>query len=413
MKKFLLFLGFFFPFFVSAEIPEHVQKVSDKFAYLQELSRRPFCEDTFHVVDVGLLAERLQLWKNHLPKIKPYYAVKTNNDKVITSVLSTLGTGFDCASEDEIEEILNLGVDPSRIIFAHPRKPVSSILYAKNRGIDLFTFDSLEEMDKLSELYPEARLLLRIKTDDSKSANPLSRKFGATLRESLQILDAGLSRKVNIVGVAFHVGSNCLDPDSYLKALFDAAHLFLYSKNRWDTAFSLLDLGGGWPGTHDEIFIEIADCINDFLEAHFDPDVQLIAEPGRYFAAQTTTLCMRIIGKKESEEDTMSYYLSNGVYGFFLNSLYYAHDANQILTEGWKFRPLQERSTSSLYPSLLWGATCDSQDRILEDILLPEMESGDFLVVENLGAYTRSLQTSFNGITLSKPYYIYETPMGR
>jgi len=53
--------------------------------------------------------------------------VKCNYDPVLLQTLAALGTGFDCASKQEIVTILNLGVDPSRIIYANPCKQNSHI----------------------------------------------------------------------------------------------------------------------------------------------------------------------------------------------------------------------------------------------------------------------------------------------
>jgi ornithine decarboxylase len=363
--------------------------VTDKFAFLRDLSQNT-SEDTFHVVDVGVLADRLSLWQQHLPDVFPHYAVKSNNDPVIAAVLAHLGTGFDCASEKEIEQILALGVHPSKIIYAHPRKPNSSILYAKKYGIDLMTFDSVEELEKMERLHPEASFLLRIKTDDSHSVVQLSNKFGASLEESYEILAAGLSRGAPIVGIAFHVGCNCVHLDSYQKAILDAAELFRYCKNGWGTELTILDLGGGWPGTDDTSFIQIAQIVDKLIHTHFPPQTRFIAEPGRYFAVKTTTLAMKVIGKKHLKQDNkIAYYLSNGVFGFFMSSLYYEYNYAKILTDGWII-------------------TCDSGDKIFDGMSIPEIETGDFLTVENLGAYAKSLETCFNGITPSKPYYICE-----
>lgn len=384
----------------------------DKFDLIEELCKDPSIEDTFHIVDIGVLAERFAFWQQQLPNVTPYYAVKTNNDKVIASVLGSLGAGFDCASKNEIVEIISLGIDPSRIIFAHPRKTLSAIAYAKEQGVDLLTIDSIEELDKLLELYPEANILLRIKTDDSLSSSQLSQKFGATLEEAYEILDSGFSRNARIIGIAFHVGSNCLHLGSYRKALADASHLFQYSREQWGKELSLLDLGGGWPGTDDPSFIKIAGLIQSLLPAYFSPQTKFIAEPGRFFAARTTTLVMKVLGKKKlPEENKIAYYLSNGVFGFFISSLYYDYNKEKILSEGWVFTHLASRLCAApLHPTLLWGPTCDSGDKIIDEILLPEMQTGDFLAVENMGAYTYSLETSFNGIPLSKPYYIITAP---
>lgn len=391
-------------------VKDHLHIVKNKYDFINDLCSSPNCEDSFHIVDVGIIADRFSLWQENLPSIVPYYAVKTNNDYIMTSVLASLGVGFDCASKNEIEQIKSHGIDPSRIIFAHPRKPASAIHYAKETGVNLLTFDSIEELHKLLKLYPEANLVLRIKTDDAMSVSPLSQKFGATLSESYKILDEGFSNGAQIIGIAFHVGSNCTHLESYQKAILDAADLFQYSYERWNKKLSLLDLGGGWPGTDDQSFIKIAQLVNELLPIYFPKETKYIAEPGRFFASQTTTLIMKVLGKKKLEEENkIQYYLTNGAFGFFISSIYFNHNQEKISTEGWVFKPLSKKNQSNhLFQTLLWGPTCDSEDKIVDGILLPEMEADDFLAVENAGSYTKSLETAFNGIPLSKPHYICE-----
>jgi ornithine decarboxylase len=43
--------------------------------------------------------------------------------------LESLGCSFDCASKGEIELVLGLGVDASRIIYANPCKQISALKY--------------------------------------------------------------------------------------------------------------------------------------------------------------------------------------------------------------------------------------------------------------------------------------------
>jgi ornithine decarboxylase len=123
---------------------------------------------------------------------------------------------------------------------------------------------------------------------------------------------------------------------------------------------------------------------------------------------------MKVLGKKKWPiENKIAYYLSNGVFGFFISSLYYEYNLEKILSEGWIISPLQRNyHPATLYYSILWGPTCDSGDKILEGIFLPEIQTGDFIAIENIGAYSKSLETSFNGIPCSKPYYIV-TPFDR
>ena len=379
-------------------------EVSDHLQFAQEIIEGIESPDSFHIVDLSKLDERLLYWKRHLPSVVPYYAVKTNHDPMIVGTLAELGTGFDCASTGEIDQVLQLGVDPSRIIFAHPRKPNKAIAHSAEVAVDKMVFDSIEELDKMLKLAPNGKFLLRITTNDQYSSTPLSRKFGASLEEAYPILDDAFEKNANVVGIAFHVGSNCTYAPSYQKAIEDAALLFQYAKEKWGKELTLLDIGGGWPGINDEAFTKIAKVVEKTLKENIEPNVTVIAEPGRYFATQTTTAFVKIHGKS-SKENQIHYYLSNGVFGMFIGSLYYRYDAKKLAKEGWEFKPLYN-TRRKLIKSVLWGPTCDSGDRILEDLYLPEMETGEYLYSKNTGAYTYSVQTRFNQIPPSKPYYI-------
>ncbi|OCH83545.1 hypothetical protein OBBRIDRAFT_840446 [Obba rivulosa] len=83
-------------------------------------SERADVEETFFVADLSYAYGQHERWQKYLPGIEPFYAVKCNPDPYVLRLLAALGTGFDCASNGEISQVLRLGVDPSRIIYAHP-----------------------------------------------------------------------------------------------------------------------------------------------------------------------------------------------------------------------------------------------------------------------------------------------------
>lgn len=71
-------------------------------------------------------------------------AVKTNDDSVFLSLLANLGTGFDCASKKEIQQILELGVKPDDVIFANTCKQMSHLKLLSYRPLNyLFIIDML------------------------------------------------------------------------------------------------------------------------------------------------------------------------------------------------------------------------------------------------------------------------------
>lgn len=176
-------------------------------------------EEPFFVVNVGAILNQHKNWLMKLPRIKPYYAVKCNPEKIMLEVLAALGLGFDCASKGEIDKVMSMGIAPERIIYANPTKTKSYIRHAKSCGVDLFTFDGEFELRKMAELYPESRLVLRIKVDDSQSLCKFSSKFGASIEDSFGLLKTAKMLNLNVVGVSFHVGSGCQAAYLFEKAI--------------------------------------------------------------------------------------------------------------------------------------------------------------------------------------------------
>lgn len=75
----------------------------------------------------------------------------------VLRVLAALGTGFDCASKNEMESVLDIGVPRSRIIFAHTSKPISHLKYARSNGVQTMTFDNAIELYKIKATAPDAK----------------------------------------------------------------------------------------------------------------------------------------------------------------------------------------------------------------------------------------------------------------
>ena len=127
-------------------------------------------EDAFFLCDLGTVIRQHEDWSRLCPGISPFYAVKCNNDPAILQTLALLGTGFDCASRAEIEQVLQMGVSPERIIFANPCKIKSHVMFAKQNKVAMMTFDDEHELEKIKKIYPEAKLVLRILPPPTKAS---------------------------------------------------------------------------------------------------------------------------------------------------------------------------------------------------------------------------------------------------
>lgn len=349
-------------------------------------------EEAFYIMDIGKIYRQVQAWSEHLPEITPYYAVKCNPNELILKILASLDVNFDCASKNEIASVVSVTEDPSRIIFANPCKMSNQIKYARANDVDLMTFDSDHELYKIKLYHPYSDLVLRIKVDDSNSLCKFGCKFGVELSNVKQLLEIAKTLSLNVVGISFHVGSGCKNPGQFRSAIMDAKKCFDIAEEL-GMNFNLLDIGGGFE---DDTFEGTARVVRDAIkEASFEDDVRFIAEPGRFFASSSHTLVVNVIGKKditdpETGEKMFIYYLNDGMYGSF-NCVHFDH-AKPIIC------PFNERN-GKLYKSKIFGPTCDSMDKIADEVLLPELAIGEWCYIENFGAYTCAAASTFNGFT--------------
>ncbi len=350
-------------------------------------------------------------------------AVKCNPDPQVLRLLSELGTGFDCASKQEIQQVLDMGVNPTRIIYAQPCKTNSYIRYAAQRGVKQMTFDNAEELYKIKQHFPTAELYLRILTDDSASLCRLSLKFGASITDTGALLRLAKELNLSVVGVSFHVGSGATDPRSFVRAIEDARFVFDQAAN---AGFHLhtLDIGGGFGN---DTFDVMAAVISQALDDHFPPHVRVIGEPGRYYVSHAFRLACHVIARRTLEDPVTgvrSYmlYVNDGVYGNFSSIMFdHQHPVPKILHSGdrfWYDHDLAEHDTQQPTQYSVWGPTCDGIDCIAATCTLPILlEVGDWLYFEDMGgellhpdahashmtdqclAYTMCSATRFNGFT--------------
>ncbi|MCJ1412988.1 hypothetical protein MMC19_007089 [Ptychographa xylographoides] len=417
----------------------------------------PGQEDAFFVADLGEVYRQHMRWKRNLPRVTPHYAIKCNPDPKIVQLLASLGAGFDCASKAEMELVLNLGVDPSHIIYAQPCKAKSYIRWAATQGVQQMTFDNTDELHKIHDLFPSAELYLRILTDDSSSLCRLSQKFGTALATTSSLLALAKSLRLNVVGVSFHVGSGASDPTAFLQAIQDAHFVFAQAA---EIGYQLhtLDIGGGFSS---DTFDSMTGIVREALDEYFPDDIRIIAEPGRYYVASAFSLACNIIARREikdpmTNEASFMLYLNDGVYGNFSNIIFdhqqpvphilpsddsveVAESRRTSFSAASKIRKqsiadqIRRQSVTSLtnvrrtsiieiegrrpsivdgprklsdvprHPTIysLWGPTCDGIDLITARCTFPlvqrPLEVGDWLIFDDMGAYTRCSATRFNG----------------
>jgi diaminopimelate decarboxylase len=363
-------------------------------------------DDAYYIIDLGEIVKAHNRWNTCLPAVKPYYAMKCNPNPIIIELLSELGLSFDCASKTEIQHILDVtGGDASRIIFAHPCKYVSHLVYARDHNVNMMTFDCEEELYKISNNHCNANILLRLAVDDSHSLCKFNIKFGCPPENVRKLIKVASDLNLNLVGFSFHVGSGCKSADTYYDALRLCRNAMTVSQE-YGYNISIIDIGGGFVAHNDDksdiSFEDTADKINEGIIDYFGEEtgISFIAEPGRFFVQKSHTLVVCIIGKKKSS-DGFIYYINDGIYGSF-NCIIFDHQEPEFELVN------KAKDIKKLYKSQIFGNTCDSLDEIKKCTLLPELDVGDYLYVKNFGAYTTSARSDgFNGYKVTDHRYTF------
>ncbi|MEO1015535.1 MAG: type III PLP-dependent enzyme [Pseudomonadota bacterium] len=321
------------------------------------------------------------------------YAAKTNPEPWLIDALYETGVRwFDVASTAEIELVAARCPDAT-LAFMHPVKSREAIRRAYwDYGVRIFALDSEAELRKIVEETGGAKdleLIVRLAVSGDHAAIPLSNKFGAARTAAPALLRAARA-VADELGVSFHVGSQCLDPQAYRIAMREASDRIVEA----GVTVDIVDVGGGFPALYPGMEPPPVDAYMRAINEEFEEmivlyNADLWCEPGRALAAEAASLLTRVELVKPG-----SVYLNDGAFG----ALY---DAAR---ENWRYpvRVMSEdgapRHNDGEAMYRVFGPTCDSADRLANRLALPaNIAEGDYIEFGMLGAYGATMATRFNG----------------
>jgi ornithine decarboxylase len=338
------------------------------------------------------------------------YAVKCNPEPAVLRALWDGGVRhFDCASIAEVTLVRRL-FPGAEIHFMHPVKSRAAIREAwVMNGVRDFVFDAPAELAKILDeiATPQAAalaarpgLFVRLALPKTGAAIDLSSKFGADFEAAIALLRAARPHAQKL-GVAFHVGSQCLDPLAWRDAMRLAGEVIRAAGVRVD----VIDVGGGFPVAYPEIDPPPLGAFMAEIDAAFDalamPGVKLWAEPGRALVAGGGSVVVQVQLRKGR-----MLYVNDGVFGTLADAgaLGFRFPARLIRAAKGFGAPDQAFS--------LFGPTCDSSDVMHGPFLLPDdVAEGDWIELGQLGAYGSCLRTAFNGFDRATLVEVSDRPM--
>jgi ornithine decarboxylase len=358
------------------------------------------------VIDHEKIRENYREFREHMPNVQVYFAVKANSDPGIVKTLYMMGSSFDVASMPEFmivwENIRDMPEKErqdwiwDKIIYANTIKPVET-LQALDKYKPLVTFDNSYELKKIMEHAPHAGLVLRIRVPNTGSMVELSSKFGAHPGEAVDLIASAFAMGLVVEGLSFHVGSQCTNFENYMQALQLSANIISEVESRTGQKIRILDIGGGFPVKYHPGIRSIrtlAKKLNSEIKRLFPVDMQILAEPGRFLVANTCTLVSKVIGKAV-RDGKPCYYINDGVYHTYSGQIF-DHVNYPVLS-------FKDGETQI---SAVFGPTCDAFDTITLSAELPDLDIGDLVYSENMGAYTIASSTFFNGFPPAKVVHI-------
>lgn len=358
------------------------------------------------VVDHAILRKNLATFRQQLPRVQPYFAVKANSLPEIVRTFYRAGASFDVASIAEFRTVVdNIKDWPpkkqqdfiwDKIIYANPIKDKRT-LEELNPYKPLVTYDNLAEVHKIRQYAPDAGLILRLSVPNTGSVVELASKFGAPPGEAVNLIEAAAAAGLTVEGLSFHVGSQCTNFQNYIQALALADSVMKEAWSRGHRQVRILDIGGGFPAPYDahvRPFRDLARTLRAEFTRLFPPDMEILAEPGRFLVATACTLVAEVIGKAD-RNGKRCYYINDGVY----------HTFSGILFDHCKY-PVKAFRKGPTQLCAVFGPTCDALDTISLAEPLPELELGDLVYSPNIGAYSHASSTWFNGFPPAQVVHI-------
>ncbi|HVP18722.1 MAG TPA: type III PLP-dependent enzyme [Spirochaetia bacterium] len=371
---------------------------------LQELAREH--GTPLFVVDHDEIRKSYRAFRQHLPRVQAYFAVKANPDPQIVRTLFQEGASFDVASMPEFMIVYdNIRDMPAKerqewiwdkIIYANPTKTPQT-LAELDQYKPLVTFDNSDEIQKIKEFAPHAGLALRLRVPNTGAMVELSSKFGASPGEAVDLILEADRAGLVVEGISFHVGSQTTNFANYVQALNLTANVFREARDRGYTAMNLIDIGGGFPVPYDGTvrpFHELAAIVNAELDRLFPQEIEVLAEPGRFLVASSAHAISEVIGTAV-RDGKKCYYVNDGVYHTYSGIIF---DHCRYAVKSFRQGPTQI--------SAVFGPTCDALDVISMAENLPVLRRGDLVYSELIGAYSHASATFFNGFPPAKVVHV-------
>ncbi|MDD5934286.1 MAG: diaminopimelate decarboxylase [Clostridiales bacterium] len=379
--------------------------------FIQEQNMKSLCETyetPFYMYDANYMLKKYDSLKKYLcwNNTKIFYAMKANYNPHLLKIMRDHGFYLDTVSPSEVMLALKLGFERDHIMFTANNMTDEEMNQVKEQGV-MFNIDSLVRLEKYAKEYAGSAICIRVNPNVIAGENEKVQtggdqcKFGILLSDIPKVLKIAKQHNLRIVGVHEHTGSGISD----LTKVFKSMNNVLDILNPIDFPdLKFVDFGGGFKVQYDpnekpidyaEFGAKAGQLFQNFCMG-YGRELEMYFEPGKYIVADGGCFVVQVNTIKNNNGRLIVG--TNSGFPHLIRPVFYGayhHIINVSNPEG----------TPHKYD--IYGNTCESGDCFACERELPEIRIGDYLVIQNAGAYCRSMASEYNLRAFPSEYIVY------
>jgi diaminopimelate decarboxylase len=335
------------------------------------------------------------------------YAQKANSSLAILDLMRRNGVLVDAVSAGEIHRALQVGYEPRQIVYTSDIFDHGTLDMVGRLGIHV-NCGSPDMICQLGHHYPGRSITLRINPgfghghSQKTNTGGEQSKHGIWHEQLPECLQRARAAQLRVCGIHMHIGSGSdfEHLSQVCMALVEAAVLV-------GDELTTISAGGGLPAPYrpTDKPIDIAAYADAWmktrktLEQRLGKSLELEVEPGRYLVAEAGHLITEIRAVKTMGRNIF-YLLNAGFNNLARPILYGAYHPMSICPVG--------EAMAGEQAVVVAGPLCESGDiftqsegGFVETRNLPPAKVGDFLVIHCAGAYSFSMSSNYNAMSLA------------
>jgi diaminopimelate decarboxylase len=357
-------------------------------------------ETPFHIYDEIGIRETGQLLIKHfsgIPGFREYFAVKALPNPEIMKIMKIMGFGLDCSSIAELILSRNIGAMGEELMFTSNNTSQQEFLFACKDGGSILNLDDITLISKLTEI-PEL-ICFRYnpgprRTGNSIIGKPEEAKYGV---HHDQIVEAYRTMK-NLGSKRFGLHTMLASNERNYVYMVETANMLLELaetiSGELSIQFEFINIGGGFgipykpedaPLDMIRMASEITQAFIRFKEKNgYMP--RLYIESGRYMTGPHGALVVTAINEKNTYRKYIG--VDACMSALMRPALYGAH--HEITVFG------KETAEKSIIADVV-GSLCENNDKFAIQRPLPEIHTGDLLIIHDTGAHGHAMGFNYNG----------------